>query len=62
MKLINMRQLTDKLGVDRSTIYRYIQQRKLPPASERRNNTALWNEAAVEASIKNHRLRVAVAA
>ncbi len=63
MQLLTIRQLTTKLGVDRATVYRWIKAGILPPASERRNNTAFWNSAAVDSSLRRHnvKLRVPVA-
>lgn len=60
MTRLTIQQICAKIGVDRSTVYRMIQHRKLPPAVERRNRTALWAADAVEAAMKKHQIRAVV--
>ena len=53
-RLLNMQQLSELLGRDRATIYRWIE-RDVFPAPKKKGGASLWNlQACLDAIAENH--------
>ena len=56
-KNLNMRQLTDLLGLDRATIYRWIQQGVFPKPTKK-HGSSMWSFDKCLAAVAENNLRI----